>query len=96
MSKPKETNSVDLGLQDNVPAAQSGQVADTQNSNTGDGNGDKETKPDPKKIGLVAFIQLFKPNKYVEAMLRNTKALETHTSEEWQQIIQEMLNTKVS
>ena len=98
MSRSKDANDADgLDLQDNAPATQGGQGADTQNSNTGDGNGDKETKPDlNKKIGLVAFIQSSKPNKYVQAMLKNKRALEAHTLTEWQQIVKELLNTKVS
>jgi len=97
MSKSKETTGDSLESQDNAQTVQDGQDADTQNSNTGDGSGDKETKPDlSKKIGLVAFIQSSKPNKYVQAMLKNKRALEAHTLAEWQQIIKDMLNTKVS
>jgi len=98
MSKSNNANVVgDLGLQDDATETKDKQSADTQNSNKGDGNGDKEKKPDiNKKIGLVAFIQSSKPNKYVYAMLKNKRALEAHTLTEWQQIVSELLNTKVS
>jgi hypothetical protein len=79
------------------PAAQqNAETKNSQNGNTGNGNGDKKTKPDQtKKIGLVAFIQLTEPNKYVEAMLKSKRAMETHTETEWQQIVKDMLETKV-
>ncbi|MCL2174475.1 MAG: hypothetical protein FWB73_00370 [Treponema sp.] len=99
MSKPKDSNSdeFDLKEEDSPPVEQDRQGADTQVNNSGDGSGDKKTKLDPdKKFGLVAFIQSSKPNKYVEAMLKKTKAMEAHTLAEWQQIVNKLLNQKVS
>ena len=60
------------------------------------GKGDKNV-PDPnKKIGFAIFIQRAKPNNYVEAMLKNKRAMEIHTLAEWQQIVKDLLNKKVN
>jgi hypothetical protein len=90
----------DPELNANVELAAASQPPNTgtQNSQTGKnekGSGGKK-KPDPnRKMSLVTFIRLAKPNKYVEAMLKYKLAMEVHTQTEWKQIITDLLKQKV-
>lgn len=69
---------------------------DNGDKNEGKDNDKKENVNPDRKLGLTSFIQLSKPNKYVEAILRNRRSMEVHTLAEWQQIVKDLLKTKVS
>ena len=97
----------ELNLENSTPSASESQTAPPEppaasagtGSGGGSGQGGKPKKPESgsdKKIGLVTFIQLTEPNKYVAAMLKNKRSMEAHTKAEWEQIVTDLLNQKVS
>jgi len=83
-----ETSSTEKG---NTPPADNDAVADNGGQDTL-----SEKKDGEKKIGLVTFVQLTEPNRYVVSMLKNKHGMEVHTKKEWEQIVEDLLKKKVS
>jgi hypothetical protein len=95
-SKTNPEGGEDLGL-GGAPSAESQTANTPPASGAGTGQGGK-TKPEQgkRKMGLVTFIQLAEPNKYVQAILKNKRSMEAHTKDEWEQIVKYLLEQKVN
>jgi len=105
-NKDNETGSgappEDTPLIDDNPAENSAGTDNGGQGNAGSGTQNNTPPPDQKKpggekqMGLVTFIQIAEPNKYVVPILKIKHGMEAHTKSEWEQIVKDLLNKKVS
>lgn len=107
MSKPKDPPATEgdelLGNGASSATAEGDNAPDGAGTNNGgqDNGGNNTPPPDEKKdgekkMGLVTFIQTAEPNKYVISILKIKHGMEAHTKAEWEQIVKNLLNKKVS
>jgi hypothetical protein len=106
MAQGKSNAASDLELDTSVTESGAGNTGEQQNSGnqgnsgnggqSGSGSGKNNVPVSDKKIGFAVFVQRANPNKYVIAMLKSKNAMKVHTLEEWQQIVTDLLNKKVS
>jgi hypothetical protein len=110
MSKSKDNESGSGAPPEETPLIDDNPTAENSagTDNGGQGNAGSETQnnntppPDKKKpggekqMGLVTFIQIAEPNKYVVSILKAKHGMEAHTKSEWEQIVKDLLNKKVS